>query len=88
MLRRSHPLNEVQHQCFEGTKSVPVEHSGIWHPVDTGGREVSEGEVLGVISDYSGVVVETVTATASGFALYGLYECRRDFGDVSNRSKI
>ena len=72
MLPGSDSLNEVQHRYFEGTKSVPVEHSGIWHPIDIGGREVAEGEVLGVIRDYSGVVVETVTATASGFALYGL----------------
>ena len=60
MLPGSDSLNEVQHRYFEGTKSVPVEHSGIWHPIDTGGREVAEGEVLGVIRDYSGVVVETV----------------------------
>ena len=72
MLPRSDLLNELQHRYFEGTKSVSVEHSGIGHPIDTGGREVAEGELLGVIRDYSGVVVETVTATASGFALYGL----------------
>ncbi|MEM1190524.1 MAG: succinylglutamate desuccinylase/aspartoacylase family protein [Pseudomonadota bacterium] len=59
-------------QLFEGESSVPVEHSGIWHPVHSSGRLVEEGEVLGVIRDYSGRVVETVLAPVSGFALYGL----------------
>lgn len=32
MLPGSDLLNKVQHRYFEGTKSVPVEHSGIWQP--------------------------------------------------------
>ena len=33
---------------------------------------MTKDDVIGVIRDYSGAVVETVTATASGFAIYGL----------------
>ena len=62
----------VEHQYYESTKSVPVRHSGIWHPVKSVGRTVVEGEQVGVIRDYSGAVVDKVTATASGFAVYGL----------------
>ena len=62
----------VEHQYYESTQSVPVRHSGIWHPVVTVGRTVVEGEQIGVIRDYSGAVVEKVTSTASGFAVYGL----------------
>ncbi len=57
---------------FEGESSVPVAHSGIWHPVQSSGRLVEEGEVLGVIRDYRGRVVETVSAPVAGYALYGL----------------
>ena len=28
----------VEHQYYESTKSVPVRHSGIWHPVKSVGR--------------------------------------------------
>ena len=59
-------------ELFEGESSVPVEHSGIWHPARSAGRLVEQGEVLGVIRDYSGRVVETVRAPVSGYALYGL----------------
>ena len=62
----------VEHQYYESTKSVPVGHSGTWHPLKTVGRTVVEGEQVGVIRDYSGAVVEKVTATTSGFAVYGL----------------
>ena len=51
---------------------MPVGHSGTWHPLKTVGRTVVEGEQVGVIRDYSGAVVEKVTSTASGFAVYGL----------------
>ena len=62
----------VEHQFYESTKSVPVGHSGTWHPLKTVGRTVVEGEQVGVIRDYSGAVVEKVTATTSGFAVHGL----------------
>lgn len=62
----------TQHRYYEGTHSVSVGHSGIWHPTEAGGRDVTKDDVIGVIRDYSGAVVETVTATASGFAIYGL----------------
>jgi hypothetical protein len=57
---------------FEGESSVPVEHSGLWHPVSTEGRLIEEGELLGEIRDYTGRVVERVLAPVSGYALYGL----------------
>ncbi|MEL6869697.1 MAG: succinylglutamate desuccinylase/aspartoacylase family protein [Pseudomonadota bacterium] len=57
---------------FEGTTSVPVEHSGLWHPATAHGRMVTKGETLGELRDYSGALVETVVAPVSGFALYGL----------------
>lgn len=57
---------------FDGTESVPVEHSGIWHPRQAVGRPVQAGEVLGVIRDYAGAVVETVRAPVAGRAIYGL----------------
>ena len=60
------------HRYYEGTNSVPVGHSGLWHPKETVGGDVTKDDVLGVIRDYSGAIVETVTAPASGFALYGL----------------
>ena len=72
MLPISGVRQTTQHRYYEGTHSVPVGHSGIWHPIETGGRDVTQGDVLGEIRDYSGAVVETVTATASGFAMYGL----------------
>ena len=72
MLPASGIRQRTQHRYYEGTNSVPVRHSGLWHPKETGGRGVTQDDVLGVIRDYSGAVVETVTATATGFALYGL----------------
>lgn len=59
-------------RLLEGEVSVPVAHAGIWHPEATGGRFVEAGEVLGVVRDYAGRVVETVRAPVSGYALYGL----------------
>ncbi|MEO0576581.1 MAG: succinylglutamate desuccinylase/aspartoacylase family protein [Pseudomonadota bacterium] len=57
---------------FDGTQSAPVNHSGVWYPVHSVGRDVTKGEVLGVIKDYTGAVVETVTAPTSGYTIYGL----------------
>ncbi|MEM1413026.1 MAG: succinylglutamate desuccinylase/aspartoacylase family protein [Pseudomonadota bacterium] len=72
MLAATPDFTAMVPQLFEGESSVPVEHSGVWHPVNSAGRLVEAGEVLGVIRDYSGRVVETVRAPVSGFALYGL----------------
>ncbi|MEM8661601.1 MAG: M14 family metallopeptidase [Pseudomonadota bacterium] len=57
---------------LDGTTSVPVAHSGLWYPNRTGGQSVEEGEELGVIKDYFGTIVETVTAPVSGYGIYGL----------------
>ncbi len=57
---------------FDGTQSVPVEHSGVWTPNDAKGRFVEKGETLGTIRNYEGRLVETVTAPISGFTIYGL----------------
>ncbi|MFK8052456.1 MAG: succinylglutamate desuccinylase/aspartoacylase family protein [Woeseiaceae bacterium] len=57
---------------FDGTQSVVVEHSGIWNPRYRVGRDVEAGEILGEIKDYTGKVVEVVTAPISGHTIYGL----------------
>ena len=67
------PVEQPRSQrYFEGTSSTPVEHAGVWFPIETGGRRVVEGETLGVIRNFHGRVVETVKAKATGYALYGL----------------
>lgn len=62
----------VRFRHFDGTQSVPVKNSGIWHPAKSEGGWISEGEVVGVVQSYSGELVETVTAPVSGYRLYGL----------------
>ena len=57
---------------FDGTSSVPVANTGIWTPTQQGAREITKGEVLGVIWNYWGEVIEEVIAPVDGFALYGL----------------
>ena len=57
---------------FDGTSSVPVKHSGVWHPTSTTGRYIKQGDVIGTLRDYHGRVLETVTAPVGGYALYGL----------------
>ncbi len=59
-------------RLFDGTASVPVEHSGVWYPQQRAGREIRAGETLGVIRDYWGTVIEEVTAPIDGYAIYGL----------------
>ncbi|MEM8768143.1 MAG: succinylglutamate desuccinylase/aspartoacylase family protein [Pseudomonadota bacterium] len=71
MMPTSEPA-EATPRLFDGTASVPVTHSGVWYPQVRRGRDIREGETLGVIRDYWGNVVEEVTAPSSGFALYGL----------------
>lgn len=72
MLRDEFALPALEHRYFEGTQSVPVSHSGLWHPRAASGREIKEGEVLGVVKDYTGAIVETVIAPTSGHSIYGL----------------
>lgn len=72
MLREADSVPGPAPRLLEGEVSVPVKHSGLWHPVAAEGRFVTEGEVLGVIRDYAGTEVETVHAPISGRALYGL----------------
>ncbi|MEM1403076.1 MAG: M14 family metallopeptidase [Pseudomonadota bacterium] len=59
-------------RLMDSTTSVPVAHSGVWHPRYLKGNPVEKGEVLGVIRDYTGAVVETVRAPVSGYPIYGL----------------
>ena len=72
MLEPSGIAAEKPLRYFEGTQSVPVSHSGIWTPNVAKGRYLESGEILGTIRDYDGRLVETVTASVSGFTIYGL----------------
>ncbi|MEM9669175.1 MAG: M14 family metallopeptidase [Pseudomonadota bacterium] len=65
-------VTETPLRYFEGTRSVPVQNSGIWTPKSAFGRFVESGDELGVIRDYEGKHVETVLAPSSGYTLYGL----------------
>ena len=64
--------NTEEIRYFDGTKSVPVKHSGIWNPTHSYGRFVETGDILGKIFDHAGRLVETVAAPNAGFTLYGL----------------
>ena len=72
MVEASLPRIKKKPVYFDGTSSVPVEHSGVWYPESTEGRYIKRGEVIGVVRDYHGKVLETVVAPESGYALYGL----------------
>lgn len=72
MLPKGFRVPQRTPRYFDGTTSVQVAHSGLWHPVQVGGHSVRKGEQLGVIRNYAGAVVEAVTAPTDGFALYGL----------------
>jgi len=68
-----HRAEPPQSQRFiDGTKSVPVTHSGIWSPNNSRARLVRKGETLGTIQNYQGEIVETVIAPIDGYTLYGL----------------
>ncbi|GAB5412497.1 MAG: hypothetical protein Cons2KO_01000 [Congregibacter sp.] len=71
MLPGELPPAATSPRYFESTTSVPASYSGLWHPLHLEGRDVLAGELLGVIRDYSGKVVERIRAPVSGFALYG-----------------
>ena len=57
---------------FDNTKSVPVNHAGLWFPTHAKGRFIEKGEVLGVLKDYFGNELEQVKAPVSGYGIYGL----------------
>jgi predicted deacylase len=59
-------------RSFDDTVSVNVGSAGIWTPVRAAGRDVRKDEVLGIVRDHHGRVVETVIAPIDGYALYGL----------------
>ncbi|MEM7081113.1 MAG: M14 family metallopeptidase [Pseudomonadota bacterium] len=63
--------DNVKPRLFDGTQSVPVNHSGLWTPTRHSGP-VKKGDILGTLRDYQGKVVETVIAPASGHGIYGL----------------
>lgn len=60
-----------KHRYFDSTSSVKVKNTGIWHPVSTRARFVEQGETIGIIRSYNGVLVETVKSPIKGFTLYG-----------------
>ena len=66
------PPGHAAPRLFDGTRSVPVSHNGIWTPAQPGGRWIEQGEELGVVQDYAGNIVEVVRAPADGYAIYGL----------------
>ncbi|MEM6818639.1 MAG: M14 family metallopeptidase [Pseudomonadota bacterium] len=52
-------------------KRVYSEHDGVWHlaPRIVAGQHVTEGQVLGTITDYHGNLLQTITAPATGVLL-------------------
>lgn len=72
MMEADNPVAIFKPNYFDGTQSVPVKHSGIWSPVSNVSKFVKEGDILGVIHDYEGALVETVSAPIDGYTLYGL----------------
>lgn len=57
---------------FDGTRSVPVDHSGLWFPNDISGKYFKKGDVLGELQDYFGNSLGIVLAPSDGYGLYGL----------------
>lgn len=45
-------------------------HTGIWHPVHRAGETLKKGELLGIIYDYFGNILEECHAEADGVLLY------------------
>jgi len=72
MLENSANAAKKPLRYFEGTQSVSAENSGVWTPTVAKGRTVARGSILGIIHDYQGRLIETVTAPVSGFTIYGL----------------
>ncbi len=71
MLPNHHRPKPSVSRYHDGTRSVPVGHSGLWSPTRQAGP-VTQGEILGEIRSYTGEVVEVVKAPVSGHAIYGL----------------
>lgn len=59
-------------QWFDGSVNPQASTSGLFTPSARHGRPVRAGDVLGVIHDYAGRLVETVRAPVDGYLLYGL----------------
>ena len=57
---------------FDGTSSVKAKYSGLWFPVQTKAQTLKKGDKIGTIKNYSGKVLETITAPTHGYTLYGL----------------
>lgn len=71
MMQSAPELEPQGVRYFESSRSTPMQHAGIWHPVEIRGRDVEQGEVIGEVRDYHGKVLEVVRAPISGFGLYG-----------------
>ncbi len=44
----------------------------MFHPAKLGPRQLTKGELIGTISDYTGKEVERLYAPVDGYALYGI----------------
>lgn len=62
----------VDTRWFDGSVNPQASTSGLFTPSARHGRPVRAGDVLGVIHDYAGHLVETVRAPVDGYLLYGL----------------
>lgn len=58
-------------RLFESSTAVRAEHSGLYYPVDLKRRYVFEGDLIGIIRDYTGKEVQQLYAPIDGYALYG-----------------
>jgi uncharacterized protein len=56
---------------FDSTTSATATKTGIFTPAASTGRAIRKGELLGIIHDYAGRVLERVVSPVDGYALYG-----------------
>jgi predicted deacylase len=56
---------------FDGTVSADAAHTGIFTPVESRGRAIKRGDLIGRIHDYSGRLLEEIRSPADGYVLYG-----------------
>ena len=59
-------------RLFEGTAALAAGHAGVYHPVDPRPRPLARGELVGIIRDYTGKVVERLLSPVDGYAIYGI----------------
>ena len=59
-------------RLFEGTIAVAATHTGIYHPQNPAPRAVAQGELIGIIRDYTGKEVERLHSPIDGYTLYGI----------------